>query len=196
MLTQSWGRIVARSGLFQSQVTSELLAWKWAKKRYSCQINICYIIIVTTWKEVKLPKILSKSLEIFTGDSLILIIKYARSKKRFMPMQVQWRVSMRKTPNNVLHIFIYFLGAKKHLYNWLCPSVSWLVCRLDGLLGNAFVRRSTRCTYWPTWPCFYIFSPWDIGYTWALWIVSMNYEVFWNKAGYTAIQSRTVGQEQ
>ena len=32
-----------------------------------------------------------------------------------------------------------FLGATKHLYSWLCPSVGWLV-------GNAFVRRSTRRT--------------------------------------------------
>ena len=35
-----------------------------------------------------------------------------------------------------------FLGATKHLYNWLCPSVGWSV----GLWGNAFVRRSTRRT--------------------------------------------------
>ena len=35
-----------------------------------------------------------------------------------------------------------FLGATKHLYNWLCPSVCWLVC----WSGNAFVRRSTRRT--------------------------------------------------
>ena len=39
-----------------------------------------------------------------------------------------------------------FLGVTKHLYNWLCPSVGWLVCRFVGLLGNAFVRRSTRRT--------------------------------------------------
>ena len=32
---------------------------------------------------------------------------------------------------------ILFPGAPKHLYNWLCPSVCWL-------LGNVFVRRSTR----------------------------------------------------
>ena len=31
--------------------------------------NICLIIIVTTWKEEKLSKILSKSLKIFTEDS-------------------------------------------------------------------------------------------------------------------------------
>ena len=35
--------------------------------------------------------------------------------------------------------FIQFLGATKHLYNWLCPSVGLSVC-------NAFVRRSTRRT--------------------------------------------------
>ena len=33
----------------------------------------------------------------------------------------------------------FFLGATKHLYNWLCPLVCLLVC-------NAFVRRSTRRT--------------------------------------------------
>ena len=32
-----------------------------------------------------------------------------------------------------------FLGAPKHLYNWLCLSVGWSV-------GNAFIRRSTRRT--------------------------------------------------
>ena len=35
-----------------------------------------------------------------------------------------------------------FLGATKHLYNWLCPSVGQSV----GLSGNAFARRSTCCT--------------------------------------------------
>ena len=29
-------------------------------------------------------------------------------------------------------------------------SVGWSVGRSD----NAFVRRSTRRTYWPTWPCY------------------------------------------
>ena len=37
---------------------------------------------------------------------------------------------------------VSFLGATKHLYNWLCP----LVCRSVCLSGNAFVRRSTRRT--------------------------------------------------
>jgi len=39
-----------------------------------------------------------------------------------------------------------FLGATKHLYNWLCPLVGRLVGRSVGLWGNAFVRRSTRRT--------------------------------------------------
>ena len=39
-------------------------------------------------------------------------------------------------------LFTMFLGATKHLYNWLCP----LVCRSVGWSGNAFVRRSTRHT--------------------------------------------------
>ena len=37
---------------------------------------------------------------------------------------------------------LLFLGATKHLYNWLCP----LVGRSVGWSGNAFVRRSTCCT--------------------------------------------------
>ena len=38
---------------------------------------------------------------------------------------------------------IRFLGAPKHLYNWLCPSVSWSV----GLLVSyTFVQRFTRRT--------------------------------------------------
>ena len=38
---------------------------------------------------------------------------------------------------------IHFLGATKHLYNWLCPSVGWLAGRS---VGNAFIRRTTRRT--------------------------------------------------
>ena len=47
-------------------------------------------------------------------------------------------------PSACLHLSLTaFLGATKHLYNWLCP----LVCRSVGLsVGNAFVRRSTRRT--------------------------------------------------
>ena len=36
-----------------------------------------------------------------------------------------------------------FLGATKHLYNWLCPLVCLSVCLS---VGNAFVRRSSRRT--------------------------------------------------
>ena len=39
----------------------------------------------------------------------------------------------------VFLIIFIFLGATKHLYNWLCPLVGRSV-------GNAFVRRSTRRT--------------------------------------------------
>ena len=42
-------------------------------------------------------------------------------------------------PKESCSLSIFFLGAKKHLYNWLCPSVCWSVC-------NAFVQRSTRRT--------------------------------------------------
>ena len=33
---------------------------------------------------------------------------------------------------SVFFFFLVFLGATKHLYNWLCPSVGLLVCRLVG----------------------------------------------------------------
>ena len=49
-----------------------------------------------------------------------------------------------------------FLGATKHLYNWLCPLVGWSV----GLLVGRTVGRVTHsfddphvAPYWPTWPC-------------------------------------------
>ena len=61
----------------------------------------------------------------------------------------------------ITFIFLcYFLGATKHLYNWLCPSVGLLVC-------NAFVRRSTRRTYWPTWPCF-LFCSFSVSFSFSL----------------------------
>ena len=44
--------------------------------------------------------------------------------------------------NRMMRVIMWFLGATKRLYNWLCP----LVCRSVGLSGNAFVRRSTRRT--------------------------------------------------
>ena len=51
---------------------------------------------------------------------------------------------------------MYFLGATKHLYNWLCPlvgrSVGWSV----GLLVTHSFDDPHRRTYWPTWPCFYL----------------------------------------
>ena len=51
-----------------------------------------------------------------------------------------------------------FLGATKHLYNWLCPLVGrlvgWLVGRVTHLGDNPHVAP-----YWPTWPCFYIYLP-------------------------------------
>ena len=41
-----------------------------------------------------------------------------------------------------------FLGATKHLYNWLCPSVGWLI-------GNAYFDDPHVAPYWPTWLCFF-----------------------------------------
>ena len=40
--------------------------------------------------------------------------------------------------------FFPFLGATKHLYNWLCP----LVCRVTHSFDDPHVAP-----YWPTWPC-------------------------------------------
>ena len=37
------------------------------------------------------------------------------------------------------------LGATKHLYNWLCPSVGWSVT-------HSFDDPHVA-PYWPTWPC-------------------------------------------
>ena len=43
-----------------------------------------------------------------------------------------------------------FLGATKHLYNWLCP----LVCRSVGLSVTHSFDDQHVAPYWPTWPCF------------------------------------------
>ena len=42
-----------------------------------------------------------------------------------------------------------FLGASKHLYNWLCPSV--------GLSVTHSFDDPHVAPYWPTWPCFFVF---------------------------------------
>ena len=39
------------------------------------------------------------------------------------------------------------LGATKHLYNWLCPLVGWLVGRVTHSFDDPHVAP-----YWPTWP--------------------------------------------
>ena len=41
-----------------------------------------------------------------------------------------------------------FLGATKHLYNWLCPLV--------GLLVTHSFDDPHIAPCWPTWPCFII----------------------------------------
>ena len=49
-----------------------------------------------------------------------------------------------------------FLGATKHLYNWLRPSVGRLV---DQSAGRSISRVTHSfddphvAPYWPTWPC-------------------------------------------
>ena len=42
-----------------------------------------------------------------------------------------------------------FLGATKHLYNWLCPSVGLSVGRS---VTHSFDDQHVA-PYWPTWPC-------------------------------------------
>ena len=46
---------------------------------------------------------------------------------------------------------ITFLGATKHLYNWLCPSVGRSVCWVTHSFDDPHVAP-----YWPTRPCYYI----------------------------------------
>ena len=41
-----------------------------------------------------------------------------------------------------------FLGATKHLYNWLCPSVGWSV----GWSVTHLFDDPHGAPYWPTWP--------------------------------------------
>ena len=47
--------------------------------------------------------------------------------------------------------YIIFLGATKHLYNWLCPLVGRLVC----LSVTHSFDDPHRRTYWLNWPCLY-----------------------------------------
>ena len=44
------------------------------------------------------------------------------------------------------------LGATKHLYNWLCPSVGRSVCLS---VTHSFDDQHVA-PYWPTWPCFLV----------------------------------------
>ena len=44
-----------------------------------------------------------------------------------------------------------FLGAPKHLYNWLCPSVGWSVCWLVGRVTHSF-DDPHGIPFWPPWP--------------------------------------------
>ena len=42
-----------------------------------------------------------------------------------------------------------FVGATKHLYDWLCP----LVCRSVGRSVTHSLDDPHVAPYWPTWPC-------------------------------------------
>ena len=50
-----------------------------------------------------------------------------------------------------------FLGATKHLYNWLCPLFSWSVGRSVGWLVTHSFDNPHVAPYWPTGPCLAIF---------------------------------------
>ena len=52
-----------------------------------------------------------------------------------------------------IEFFQSFLGATKHLYNWLCPSVGWLVGWLIGLSVTHLFNDLHVAPYSPTWPC-------------------------------------------
>ena len=47
--------------------------------------------------------------------------------------------------------FVLF-GPTKHLHNWLCLSVGWLVGRSVGRVTHSFDDQHVA-PYWPTWPC-------------------------------------------
>ena len=47
---------------------------------------------------------------------------------------------------------LVFLGATKHLHNWLCSLVGWLVGRSVGRVTHSFDNPHVA-PYWPTWPC-------------------------------------------
>ena len=47
-----------------------------------------------------------------------------------------------------------FLGATKHLYNWLCPLVGRSVGRLVCLSVTHSFDDPHVAPYWPTWPCY------------------------------------------
>ena len=49
-------------------------------------------------------------------------------------------------------VTLSFLGATKHLYNWLCQSVDWSVGWSVGRVKHSF-DDSHVAPYWPTWPC-------------------------------------------
>ena len=81
-----------------------------------------------------------------------------------------------------------FLGATKHLYNWLCPLVGRSVC-------NAFVRRSTRRTLLAYLALFMkLLGSWCFfGAFWDVWKSRDGVE---NKENIYFIQKRNKGQKK
>ena len=74
---------------------------------------------------------------------------------------------------STLFVWIHFLGATKHLYNWLCPLVGRLVGRS---VGNTFVRRSTPSHLLAYLALFFIYKRQHIlNSAWVL----LNLLLFW-----------------
>ena len=56
--------------------------------------------------------------------------------------------------SSLIYFTFNFLGATKHLYNWLCPSVGWLVGRVTHSFDDPRVASN-----WIIWPCSHYYPP-------------------------------------
>ena len=82
------------------------------------------------------------------------------------------------TADHVRSLDDLFLGAKKHLYNWLCPLVGWS--------GNAFARRSTRHTILAYMALFSLYSSKELFFTFQTLLSCMSCNVFSFKDYFTS----------
>ena len=122
--------------------------------------TVCLSVCLTS---LKMP---THATKVYNLVVVVVVVVYpvsgknSEEKKCFFPFSLYfpkkfWFCSFPLSSTAMLLLFSRFLVATKHLYIWLCPSVGWLV----GWSGNEFVSRSTRRTYWPTWPCFFFLFP-------------------------------------